>query len=161
MKIKNTIRVILADDHAMIRRGVRRILEKASNIHVIGEASTGAAALGLVQELAPDVLVLDMEMPDMEGIHVVRQLRTHNVPVAIIILSACDDNYFIEETLQVGVDSYLIKSEPAAKIRETIYQVSGKYKVALTFLLLFLLPKIGWALDRAIYSGNILPLDFL
>lgn len=126
MKNNKTIRVILVDDHELVRRGIRRILEKASNICVIAEADSGAAALQLVQELEPDVLVLDIEMPDMKGIHVAQQLRMNAVPVSIIILSACDDNYFIEQVFRVGVDGYLNKSEPPAKIREAIYQVSIK-----------------------------------
>ena len=146
MKIKNTIRVILADDHDLIRRGIRRILEKASNILVIGEAGTGAGALCLVRALKPDVLVLDIEMPDMNGINVARELRTKNVPVSIVILSACDDEHFIEEILQVGVDRYLNKSESPAKIREIISQVSERHAISMASLLIFLLPKIGWVL---------------
>ncbi len=149
MKIKNTIRVILADDHEVVRRGIRRILEKASNILVIGEAGTGAGALCLVQTLKPDVLVLDIEMPDMNGIGVARELRTKNVPVSIVILSACDDDHFIEETLQVGVDRYLNKSESPAKIREVISQVSELHAITMASLLIFLLPKIGWVLYQA------------
>jgi DNA-binding NarL/FixJ family response regulator len=143
MKIKNTIRVILADDHELVRRGIRRILEKSSNICVIGESATGAGALRLVQELEPDVLLLDLEMPDMKGIHVARQLRGTHTPVAIVILSACDDEHFIREVLQAGVDGYINKSEPPARIREAIFQVSEKYTVALLALLLVLLRKLG------------------
>lgn len=138
MKNKNIIRVILADDHDLVRRGIRRMLEKNSNICVIGEASTGTDALRLVQELKPDVLVLDMEMPDIKGINVARELRRNHVPVSIIVLSTCDDHHFIEEILQVGVDGYLSKSESSAKIRETIFQVSEKHFVALASLLIFL-----------------------
>jgi len=146
MKMKNTIRVILADDHELVRRGIRRILEKASNILVIGEAGTGAQALWLVQALKPNVLVLDIEMPDMNGISVTRELRAKHVPVSIVILSACDDDYFIEETLQVGVDRYLNKSESPAKIREVISQVSELHAITMASLLVFLLPNIGWVL---------------
>jgi DNA-binding NarL/FixJ family response regulator len=73
MKRKDTIRVILADDHAMIRRGIRKILEKHRNIAVVGESSTGAGAIQLVHELQPDVLLLDIEMPDMKGYQVARE----------------------------------------------------------------------------------------
>ena len=126
MKIINTIRVILADDHAMIRRGIRRLLEKDSNICVVGEAGTGADALRLVRELEPDLLLLDIEMPDMKGIHVARELRAACVPVSIVILSACDDEYFIREILQVGVDGYLNKSDPPSRIRDAVYRASQK-----------------------------------
>ena len=129
MKNKNNIRVILADDHTLVRRGIRRILEKATDICVIGEADTGMAALKLVMELEPDVLVLDIEMPDMMGIHVAQELRTNQVPISIIILSACDDHYFIEQTLRIGVDGYVKKSESPARIREMIHQVWNKYPV--------------------------------
>src|SRR5215216_4061395 len=144
---KNTIRIILADDHAMIRRGIRKILEKASSICVIGEASTGMDALRLVQELEPDVLVLDIELPDMRGISVARELRANQVPVSIVILSACDEDYFIEESLRVGVDAYLKKSESPARIREVILRAAKlRSAVAAIPLVGVLLPKIGWVL---------------
>ena len=129
MKLNNEIRVILADDHAMVRRGIRRILEKGRNIIVIGEASTGRGAIHLVQELKPDVLLLDMEMPDMNGHLVARTLRMGDFRVSILVLSACDDQHFIAETLQAGVDGYLHKSESPAKIREAIYYVTEKNAV--------------------------------
>jgi DNA-binding NarL/FixJ family response regulator len=84
-----------------------------------------------VQALKPDVLVLDIEMPDMNGISVARELRTKNVPVSIVILSACDVDHFIEEVLQVGVDSCLNKSESPAKIHDVISKVSEKHGLPL------------------------------
>jgi DNA-binding NarL/FixJ family response regulator len=127
MKTKPTIRVILADDHAMIRRGIRRLLEKRSNILVIGESSTGRGAIQLVDELRPDVLLLDIEMPDMKGYQVARELRRKQAPISILALSTCDDDHFIAETIQSGMDGYLNKSEAPAKILEAVYRVSQKY----------------------------------
>lgn len=154
MEIKKTIRIILADDHEQVRRGIRRILEKASNLLVVGEAGTGAGALQLVHELEPDVLLLDMEMPDMTGTQVARELRRNHVPVSIVVLSACDDEHFIEETLRVGVDGYLAKSEPPARIRQVIYQVTERNAVCVPLLLL-LLPTLGLSLFQAL--NNTLP----
>ena len=138
MKTNNLIRVLLADDHAAIRHSIRRILEKNSNLCIVGEASTGTDALRLVQELKPDVLLLDMEMPGIKGIHVARELRANNVPVSIIILSDSDDDHFIKEILQAGVDAYLHKGEPPSKIREVISRVSKKYSAVATSLVIAL-----------------------
>ena len=149
MEIKKTIRVILADDHDLVRHGIRKILEKASNILVIGEAGTGTEALQLVRDLHPDVLLLDIEMPDMKGTQVARELKRDRVPVSIVVLSACDDDHFIEETLRIGVDGYLTKSESPAKIREMISRVSEKRSVIVP-LLKFILPNLGWAVFQAV-----------
>lgn len=160
MKVKNSIRVILADDHAMLRRVIRGMLEKASNICVVAEASTGMEALRLVQQLRPNVLVLDLEMPELKGIEVARQLRLNRVPVAIVILSASNDSNFIKEVLQVGVDGYVNKSEPPSKLREMVEQVSEKYMVTLSLTMIFL-PNLQWVFQQVIRLWNVLSGDLI
>lgn len=146
MKIKNVIRVILADDHAMIRRGIRRILEKGSHIQVIAETGRGADAIQLVKELKPDVLVLDIEMSDMQGDQVARELRSMNLPISILILSACNDPHFIHEVMRSGVDDYLTKDETPERIRAAVHHVSQKQNLAANPLTLLLHAALLWKL---------------
>jgi DNA-binding NarL/FixJ family response regulator len=129
MEIQKTIRVILADDHPIVRRGIRRILEQAPDIFIVGEAGTGADTIALVRELDADVLLLDIEMPDIKGHQVARQLREDHSPIVILILSACDDDHFIGEILKGGVDGYIHKSETPEKIRQAVYRSLGRYAV--------------------------------
>lgn len=129
MNAKRIIRVIVADDHARVRRGIRKILEKDSNIRVIAESSTGAGAIQLVHDLQPDVLLLDIEMPDMKGYQVARELRDCRVGVFIVALSANGDDYFIEEVKQAGIDGYVNKSAAPTTIQQAIYAVSEKRSV--------------------------------
>jgi len=105
------IHVVLVDDHPFVRTGIRNILQEISNIQVIGEASDGFQALRLVESLAPDVLVLDMEMPGMKGIDVARELRAKGSNLPILALSAHEDKQFILGMLANGAAGYLVKDE--------------------------------------------------
>lgn len=129
MSVQKLIRVILADDHAIIRRGIRRILEKDPKIAVIAEAGSGAEAIRLVNELQPDVLLLDIEMPDMKGYQVASELRACHVRVSILGLSSSDGSYFIEEIKRSGMDGYLTKSEPTARIQQAIHAITEQRPV--------------------------------
>lgn len=104
-------RVVLADDHAFIRIGIRNILNQTIDIMVIGEAADGAQALALAEELKPDVLILDMEMPRMKGIEVAHKLKERGTQIPILALSAHEDRHFILGMLSNGASGYLTKEE--------------------------------------------------
>ncbi|HXV44631.1 MAG TPA: response regulator transcription factor [Anaerolineae bacterium] len=119
-----TIRVILADDHPVTRDGIRNLLQRASGIEVVGEADNGTEALRLIEELTPDVLLLDMEMPGLKGIDVARQLKAGSSPVRILALSAYDDKQYILELLASGASGYLVKEEAPEAIIEAVRGVA-------------------------------------
>jgi len=119
-----TIRIVLADDHPVARGGIRNLLEKAPDIEVIGEAGDGAEALRLVEELAPDLLLLDMEMPGMKGVEVARKMQANSSPVRILALSAYDDKQYILGLLASGAAGYLMKEEVPAYIVEAVRGVA-------------------------------------
>lgn len=117
-------KVLLVDDHPVVRAGIRNLLEKASDIMVVGEANNGDEALRLVDQLAPDVLLLDMEMPGMNGNEVAQQLQATGSSVRILALSAHDDKQYIQELLANGAAGYLVKEEVPEAIIEAVRGVS-------------------------------------
>jgi DNA-binding NarL/FixJ family response regulator len=118
-------RVVLADDHDVVRQGLKRLLDRAPEIEVVGEACDGLEALNSVKELQPDVLLLDIEMPVMDGIEVARRLQEDaNGKVRILILSAYDDHEYIRALLDIGVSGYLVKGEAPGKIVEAVRGVA-------------------------------------
>lgn len=121
----NPIRVVIADDHPVVRCGIRGFLEQAKDIQVIGEASNGKEALDLMNKAVPDVLLLDMELPDMKGIEVARKLLQNGISVKILVLSAHDDPFYIHELLESGVMGYLVKEEAPQLIVEAVRGIAN------------------------------------
>ena len=103
------IRIVLADDHHVVRKGIRALLEKASDIQVVGEASDGREAVDLVSELAPDVLLMDIAMPRMDGIQALELVLASGVPTHIVMLSMYSDKALVQQTLRNGASGYLLK----------------------------------------------------
>ena len=104
------IRVIIAEDHLMVRAGIRALIEKAGDIHVLGEASTGQEAITLTQELSPNVLIMDIMMPLMNGIQAADAIHTLKLKTNILILSMYADEGFVHQALNYGVKGYVLKS---------------------------------------------------
>ena len=116
--------VVLVDDHQIVRDGLRSLLEREHDIKVVGEAATGREALQLTRQSVPDVVIMDVMMPDLNGVEATRQIRAHHPDVKIIALSMHDDRKFVAEMLTAGAAGYLLKDctadELAAAIRTVV-----------------------------------------
>lgn len=123
-----SIRLILVDDHKIVRDGLRSLLEKTPGMEVIAEAAEGRAAVQLVRELSPNVVIMDVAMPDLNGIEATRRIREENPETKIVALSMHSDKRFIAGMLNAGASGYLLKDcafEELAGAVNTI--VEGKY----------------------------------
>ena len=118
-----SIRVILADDHAVVRKGIREFLTEPGNIEVIAEASDGDEAIALIDQLRPDVAVLDIQMPRRSGIDVCRHVRAQHWPIGILILTAYDDDPYVMAVLQAGANGYVLKTADADDIIQAVRDV--------------------------------------
>ncbi len=118
------IRIILADDHAVMRRGLRLVLEEQKDFQVVGEASDGREAVSLVEALKPDVAVLDIAMPNMNGIEAARQISAKQPGVSIVVLSMHSDEGYVLRALKAGARGYLLKESPEADLIHAIRSVS-------------------------------------
>jgi DNA-binding NarL/FixJ family response regulator len=103
------LKVLIADDHKIVREGLRMILERESDIQVVAEAENGQTALSLAEEFSPDLVLLDISMPDLNGIEVTQQLLQKKPDLSILILSMCAEKQFVIESLSAGARGYLLK----------------------------------------------------
>ena len=116
------IRVLLADDHQVVRRGIRDFLIEGG-FEIVAEAENGDEALRLIDEIQPDVAVLDIQMPGRSGIEVVKAVRDKNLPVGLLILTSYDDDPFIMAALEAGVNGYVLKTADAEDIVAAVHDV--------------------------------------
>lgn len=113
-------RILLADDHELIRKGLRALVEANKEWSICGEASNGEEAVERVLELKPDLVILDVTMPVLNGLQAARKIRSIAPRVKILILSMHDSPQLASEALRLGADAYLIKSGPQVQLLETI-----------------------------------------
>jgi DNA-binding NarL/FixJ family response regulator len=120
----NAIRVILVDDHPVVRSGIRGLLENANDIEIVGEADNGEKALRVVEEAMADVLLLDMELPDIPGTQVAARVKQSHPELKILSLSAHDDSMYVRQVLELGAAGYLMKEEAPEAILEAVRGVA-------------------------------------
>lgn len=124
MPPRKKIRVLMADDHPIVRTGMRNLLERASDIQVVGEAERGDEVIQMVNRLHPDVLLLDMEMPGKTGAEVARELQEAGSRVRVLVLSAHDSESYVMELLENGAAGYLTKEEALDNIVDAVRGVA-------------------------------------
>jgi DNA-binding NarL/FixJ family response regulator len=117
------IRVLLVDDHPLVRAGVRRVLDAEAGLEVVGEAADGAAALRAIRELAPDVLVLDLAMPGVDGLEVLRRAKTIRPALKIVVLTMHANPEYVARAIQTGADGYLLKESAVQDLLSAIEAV--------------------------------------
>lgn len=119
------IRVLLADDHAIVRAGLRRIVQEAGDMDVVAEASDGRDALRLVEETSPDVAVIDISMPGMDGLEVIDRLTAIHPRIPVLVLTMHEEDQYVVRTINSGAKGYLTKRSAPEQLVKAIRQVNS------------------------------------
>lgn len=117
------LRVVVADDHGLVREGTRRILEAAADIDVVGEACDGEEAVRLVMETRPDVAIIDIGMPRVNGLEATERIKRHFPAVAVLVLTVHDDDEYVFALLDAGAAGYLLKDVVGTQLVEAVRAV--------------------------------------
>ena len=123
VKNMNKIKIIIADDHAVVREGTRILLERETDMEVIGEAADGEESIRLIKDLKPDVAILDISMPKFNGIEVTRQIKPLLPSTAVLILTAYDNDEYIFALLEAGAAGYLLKDSSSREVVDAVRSV--------------------------------------
>jgi DNA-binding NarL/FixJ family response regulator len=115
------ITAVLADDHPIVRQGLRTLLEGAAGCQIVGEASDGRTALDLIGQFRPDVAILDLQMPDLDGLEVVRRAHVHAPATRVIVLSMHGDEPFVLEALRHGAVGYVLKGSATSDLVAAVH----------------------------------------
>jgi DNA-binding NarL/FixJ family response regulator len=119
------IRVLIADDQALVRGGFRSILDGQHDIEVVGETTDGAETVDEAVRLAPDVVLMDIRMPGMDGIEATRRLLAHDLPTRVLVLTTFDLDEYVYEAMKAGASGFLLKTAPPRQLAEAVRTVAG------------------------------------
>lgn len=117
------INVLLVDDHSMVREGIRQLLELDGDIKVIGEAGNGMMCLEMLETLTPDVILLDINMPQMDGLQVLAKLKERKLNKKVLILTIHNEVEYLMRAVEIGVAGYLLKDSESSVLKEAIFAV--------------------------------------
>lgn len=123
------IRILLADDHALVRRGFRRLLEDEEDIEVVGEAGDGRTAVEMAERLKPQVVIIDYAMPELDGVQATREILRRLPDTALIVLSMHDDARYIRDALDAGARGYMLKNAVDVDLAAAVRTVAQGGKV--------------------------------
>ena len=140
------IRIVLVDDHALVRQGFRRILEDDPDLQVAGEAGNGLDAIALVKKTEPDVVVMDMAMPEMNGLHATMELLKQRPGTKVLILSMYSDEQYVRNALDAGARGYILKNAIENDLVRAVKAVAGGEQ--------YLSPELSGVLIKAIRTGG-------
>ena len=144
------IRVLLADDHVVVRAGIRQFLEQSPDIEVVAEASNGQEACELLEQFKPDVAVLDIQMPLMSGIEVTRWIRSKRLSTGVLVLTAFDDEPYVRAVLQAGANGYVLKTAEPQEIIDGVRDVFHGKSVLDTALAQRLIARLSGKIETAL-----------
>lgn len=123
--MSDLVRILLADDHLIVRRGLRSLLIPRNGMKVVGEAADGAEAVSLALELQPDVILMDMVMPNMDGVTAIKEIRQHQPKARILVLTSFGEEQRVSEAIQAGALGYLLKDSSPDHLFQAIRNVAG------------------------------------
>lgn len=121
----NSLRIFLADDHTVMREGLKSLVNAQADMEVIGEADNGRTALQKARELQPDIVIMDVSMPELNGIKVTEQLKRTCQKIKVLVLTAHDESGYLRQLLQVGASGYVLKKAAAEELINAIRAVAA------------------------------------